>query len=599
VQEAEHGLALRQGPSLQALTSLGSAVNAHRQAQFEYLAARSDGQRREADKHLREAAESIQSTQQEYGSLISQAEEQRLFGQLVADLSQYLVVSQQAMDVAHVPHHEGKTWRRKRSKSEPLAADLLFGPERNALGKLVAAVQSAVALKLRLAEAANQISLELQESTQRMVADGILFSTLAGLLLAMGIARVIVRPIHRVIAAARRIAAGDLTGDPMALTGRDEVSELGRHIDEMQTRLREMIQSVTECAQRLALAGEPISLATRQLAHGAGAQQEQAQQVASAMQQMTVAAKEISDKSGQASETARQAAETAGKGEATVEAMLARIKGIANSVGQTSRRIQELGKSSEEIGQVISVIEDIASQTNLLALNAAIEAARAGEQGRGFAVVAGEVTRLAERTTKATKEIALTIGKTQAETRNAVGTMSEGTSLAEGGMETARQVGAFLRNVIVASQELSSRVTHIATAATQQASSRAQVAAGLEQIARIGKESVEGMQRTDTAVAELAGLAAELQKVVKRFQSKRENPGGQPANSSTAWGWMRRGDMEKGDHERVRSTNGLALAARNPLRPGVAKIHARLLTPVGDGESQPRVPSASSAGKPA
>jgi hypothetical protein len=293
--------------------------------------------------------------------------------------------------------------------------------------------------------------------------------------------------------------------------------------------------------------------------------------------------------------------------------MLTQIEAIANSVSQTSRRIQELGKSSEQIGQVISVIDDIASQTNLLALNAAIEAARAGEQGRGFAVVAGEVTKLAERTTKATKEIALTIGKTQAETRNAVAAMSEGTGLAESGKETTRQVGVFLRTVIGASQELSGMVTRIATAASLQTKSSDHIASGLELISKISRESVEGAQRTDNAVAELAALAADLQRFGNQSQSRTEKQSVEvkklAKEPGTMWDWIRNSylryvserkvDGEQQEREKVRGTNGLALAARNPLRPGVAKIHARLLTPATDAESQPRAPSVSSAKTPA
>jgi hypothetical protein len=153
-------------------------------------------------------------------------------------------------------------------------------------------------------------------------------------------------------------------------------------------------------------------------------------------------------------------------------------------------------------------------------------------------------------------------------------------------------------------------VTRIATAASQQTSSTDHIAAGLDQILKIGRESVAGAQRSDIAVAELAALAAELQKLGNRSQSEREKQNGvaeMPAEqSATIWDWMRRSDVsyaeERGhepEHEKVRATNGLVLATRNPLRPGVAKIHARLLTPETDAESQRRLPSASSAGTPA
>jgi hypothetical protein len=227
-------------------------------------------------------------------------------------------------------------------------------------------------------------------------------------------------------------------------------------------------------------------------------------------------------------------------------------------------------------------------------------------------VVAGEVTKLAERTTKATKEIALTIGKTQAETRNAVAAMSEGTALAESGKETTRQVGVFLRTVIAGSQKLSGTVTRIATAVSQQTKSSDHIASSLELISKISREFVEGVQRSDKAVAELTALAVDLQKFGNQPQSKTEQSVvaeeliEEPA---TMWDWIRnsypryvkerKGDGEQQEREKVRGTNGLALAARNPLRPGVAKIHARLLTPAADAESQTRAPSVASAKTPA
>jgi methyl-accepting chemotaxis protein len=610
--QTQRDLTGRQIPGLRVLADLRSSVNAHRNAQLEYLVASSEAQRQEPLRHSRNAAEGIHSAQEQYGELVSDPEEKRLFEEMKDALAQYLAVSKLTTELGQAPHRTSrrKGRSRRRSKADSLTTDLLFGPEKNAFGRVTATLQSSVALNLRLAETANHSSSTLYELARKQAGIGIALSAALGLLLALGTGRIIIGPLHRLIAIASRMAAGDLTADAIAMEGPGEAGELAGHLNEMQKRLREMIQTAAENARRITSAGETISLAARQQALGAGAQQEEARRLATAIQLMTIAAKEISDQSNRAAETASQAAETAGKGGAVVDAMLTQIEGVASSVIQTSGRIQDLGKSSEQIGLVISVIDDIASQTNLLALNAAIEAARAGEQGRGFAVVAGEVTKLAERTTKATKEIALMIGKTQAETRSAVAAMSEGSRLAESGKETTRQVGVFLRAVIAASQELGGMVTRIATAASQQTSSTDHVAAGLDQISKISRESAERAQRSDIAVAELAALAAELQKLGNRPQSKREKQNGvaeKPAEqSATIWDWMRRSDVsyaeERGhepEHEKVRATNGLVLAARNPLRPGVAKIHARLLTPETDAESQRCLPSASSAGTPA
>jgi methyl-accepting chemotaxis protein len=610
VHQTQQDRIARQIPGLRVLADLRSSVNAHRNAQFEYLVASSEAQRQETQRHSRNAAEGIHSAQEQYGELVSDPEEKRLFEEMKDALAQYLAVSELTAELVQAPHRtsmrKGKS--RRRSKADRLTTDLLFGPEKNTFGRVTATLQSALALNLRLAEAANHSSSTLYELVRKQAGMGIALSALLTLLLALGTGQIIIGPLYRLIAIASRMAAGDLTADAIAMEGPGEAGELAGHLNEMQRRLREMIQTAAEDARRIASAGETISLAARQQALGAGAQQEEAQRLATAIQQMTITAKEISDQSNRAAETACQSAETAGKSGAIVDAMLTQIEGIASSVIQTSGRVQDLGKSIEQIGLVISVIDDIASQTNLLALNAAIEAARAGEQGRGFAVVAGEVTKLAERTTKATKEIALTISKTQAETRSAVAAMSEGSRLAESGKETTRQARIFLLTVIAASQELGGMVTRIGTAASRQTGSTDDVAAGLCQISKIGRESLAGAERSDAAVAELAALAAELQKLGNRPQSKREKQNGQAGKRdekpAAMWHWMRRSgvsntEAREHEHEKVRATNGLVLAARNPLRPGVAKIHARLLTPETDAESQRRLPSASSAGTPA
>ncbi|MGA8274093.1 MAG: methyl-accepting chemotaxis protein [Candidatus Sulfotelmatobacter sp.] len=595
VHDSEHDLALRQIPSLRALTDLRASVNAHRRAQFEYLVARTESERQESEKHLRESTESVKAGQEKYGSFLTDPEEIRHFEEIKDDLVQYLTVSQEAMRFAQAPRHKA---RRKRAQTEPSAGDILFGEEKTALNRAVTDLQAAVASNLRLAEDANRASTALYANTRRLVGLGIVLSTCLGLALALVIGRVVVRPIQEVIVVARRIASGDLGGDAIVVSSRDEVGELAEHVNEMQRSLAEMINAVASCAQRIASASEPISLATRQQAEGAGAQYEQTTQAATAMHQLAATAKEISNQSSLAADKARQSAETASKGETAIEKMLTQIGAIAEAVGETSNRIQELGKSSEKIGQVISVIDDIAAQTNLLALNAAIEAARAGAQGRGFAVVADEVTKLAERTTKATKEIALMIGQIQGETRNAVTSMSQGTDQAEHGVDATRQAGELLRNIIVVAQELGDMVALIATAATQQISANDHIALSLQQISKITKESAEGAQRSAGAVGDLSTLAAELQSLVNRFRPSTGSRKAEFDQAPRSPEWGRINGAQDRDHKNGSATRGLALTPAEPRR-GVARIHARLLDSGTKPESQPRAPSAVPAAKPA
>jgi methyl-accepting chemotaxis protein len=209
------------------------------------------------------------------------------------------------------------------------------------------------------------------------------------------------------------------------------------------------------------------------------------------------------------------------------------MRGIAESVGATAKKMEELGKSSDQIGRIIGVIDDIADQTNLLALNAAIEAARGGEQGRGFAVVADEVRKLAERTTTATKEIAHMIKTIQDETKVAVVAMESGTKQVEEGVTSTAKAGDSLRAIIKMSEQVGTMITEIATTATQQSSTTEQVNINIEQIATLVKESAIGAQQSATACQDLSGLALDLQTMVGKFKLEDGAPGS-PENSSRA-----------------------------------------------------------------
>jgi methyl-accepting chemotaxis protein len=187
--------------------------------------------------------------------------------------------------------------------------------------------------------------------------------------------------------------------------------------------------------------------------------------------------------------------------------------------------VKELGKSSDQIGEIIGVIDDIADQTNLLALNAAIEAARAGEQGRGFAVVADEVRKLAERTTKATKEIAGMIKKIQADTTGAVQSMEEGTQEVERGIELADRAGMSLKEIVGVSQKVTDMVTQIAAASEQQSSASEQISKNVEGISKVTGETAQGTQQIARAAEDLNRLTENLQKLISDFKLGSGNEG--------------------------------------------------------------------------
>ncbi|MGE5111586.1 MAG: methyl-accepting chemotaxis protein [Acidobacteriaceae bacterium] len=315
---------------------------------------------------------------------------------------------------------------------------------------------------------------------------------------------------------------GDLT-KRIDVQNDDELGELSRWFNTFMDKLQEIIIQVAQSTEHIASASEELSSAATQTSQSAVTQKDQATQVAAAMQEMSSTVLQVSDNATKAAESARRAGETARNGGLIVGETVDVIQNLASSTRNTSAKIQELGKSSDQIGQIIGVIDDIADQTNLLALNAAIEAARAGEQGRGFAVVADEVRKLAERTTQATKEIAQMIKTIQEETQRAVDAMEAGTSAVEHGVESATKAGTSLQEIIRASEQVDDMITHIATAATEQSSATQQVNANMEQIAKLVQESSMGAQQSAKACGDLSDLALDLQRLVGRFKLGDEN----------------------------------------------------------------------------
>jgi methyl-accepting chemotaxis protein len=345
-----------------------------------------------------------------------------------------------------------------------------------------------------------------------------LLAAIVGCGAAVFISRRIVGNVGNLLHRAKAIASGDLTGQAIETSSHDELADLTTAVNEMQASLRSLLGSIEHNAESVASASEEISSAATQSAQGIQAQSTQAIQVATAVQEMAASVAEVSENSHRVADGARQAAETAKEGGKVVDKALEVMRAIAASVGATAGKIAELGKSSNQIGKIVAVIDEIADQTNLLALNAAIEAARAGEQGRGFAVVADEVRKLAERTTKATKEIAQMIETVQRETRTAVENMQSGTKQVELGVTTTTQAGASLAEIINAAQRVGEMVGQIATSAAQQSSATSEIKDRIESIAKITQESSSGAEQSARACQDLSGLALDLQQLVGRFQ---------------------------------------------------------------------------------
>ena len=273
----------------------------------------------------------------------------------------------------------------------------------------------------------------------------------------------VIKPVQEGSSVLAVMATGDLT---VRMRGeyQGDLQLIKESINKVGGSLMDALRKVSEAVSATASASSQISSSTEEMAAGAQEQTSQAGEVASAVEEMTKTILENSKNASVAAETAKLARVSAEQGGKVVDDTVNGMKRIASVVNKSAETVKELGKSSDQIGEIISVIDDIADQTNLLALNAAIEAARAGEQGRGFAVVADEVRKLAERTTKATKEIAGMIKKIQSDTTGAVQSMEEGTQEVERGIELADRAGTSLKEIVGVSQKVTDMVTQIAAA---------------------------------------------------------------------------------------------------------------------------------------
>ncbi|MGE5470808.1 MAG: methyl-accepting chemotaxis protein [Bacteroidota bacterium] len=345
---------------------------------------------------------------------------------------------------------------------------------------------------------------------------------LLALIIGTGVAvwtiRSIVGPLGEMQALMKRAARErDFTGH-LDTRSDDEVGSTATDFNELLKALRQSLSELRGDIIQIDEATTKLSGASGQTAEASAQTSESASAMAASVEEMSVSITSVSDHARDALAIARTAgdySETGGTVIGTAVSAMGDIVAQVHSVGNT---IHELGQHSEQISSVVQVIKEVADQTNLLALNAAIEAARAGEQGRGFAVVADEVRKLAERTSKATGEIAEMIGNIQQRAKTAVAAMENTVDRLESGSQLASQAGTAIAAIQQANKEVCRVFTDIDNAVREQGSVSQDIAQRVEYVAQASEQSSNNAGTTASEASHIRQLTRDMRTTVENFK---------------------------------------------------------------------------------
>jgi len=331
---------------------------------------------------------------------------------------------------------------------------------------------------------------------------------------------IIGRSINRGVSAlekgASKLAEGDLTAK-VPTTGNDELARVGASFNLMAQNISDLIGQVNAACSVVNQNANALSTSAAQVSESSRQQSQRATEAAGSVEQFNSAFKEIAATSENIVSAVNKARDLSKHGDQVVANVTQGITRVAKTVNESAEVIADLGQRSNQIGQILAVIKDIADQTNLLALNAAIEAARAGEQGRGFAVVADEVRKLAERTTAATSEISIMVGGIQEDTGRAVVSMRQSSSDVHEGVTLANQAGQALQDIASSVQQVAEMMGQIANATHAQSGVSEALTLTVEEIARMADENSHAIEHAASASQEMVSCSANLQHIVGRF----------------------------------------------------------------------------------
>jgi twitching motility protein PilJ len=312
------------------------------------------------------------------------------------------------------------------------------------------------------------------------------------------------------------LGEGDLTSH--ATVTEDFTGAIADSINYTIDQLRILVAQIQDTSENVSAAANETRATALQLAEASEHQAQEITGASAATNELAITIDQVSANSSESAMVAEKSVSIAKKGAEVVQNTIAGMDTIREQIQDTSKRIKQLGESSQEIGDIVSLINDIADQTNILALNAAIQASMAGDAGRGFAVVADEVQRLAERSAAATKQIASLVKTIQTDTHEAVSSMEQTTSEVVRGAERAHAAGGALEEIETVSADLAELIQDISATASHQSTTAGHISSTMHVIQDITSQTLSGTNNTAHSTGELAELAIELRNSVSGFK---------------------------------------------------------------------------------
>ncbi|NMG65378.1 HAMP domain-containing protein [Azoarcus indigens] len=380
------------------------------------------------------------------------------------------------------------------------------------------AIEALVVFNRQNADAATAMGSSAAAQARTTAIAALIIGTLLALASSVFFSRLLSNRLSRVVTAAQRIAARDLSGSDLPPRSGDEIGALIGAVGDMQAALRDTLVSTRQGADEVSGAARQLGDGVSQMEQSVAVQSEAASAIAANVEQLTVSITHVSDSTGDASRLAADAGRQALEGQGTVDKLVEEIGRVSNVVQTAAERIAGLETDSQRISSIVQVIKEIAEQTNLLALNAAIEAARAGEHGRGFAVVADEVRKLSERTAESTGEITEMVRAIQESTRQVVAGIGDGVEAVSNSVGHAEHTGRTIAALQSISQQVASIIGELDVALREQSGASAEVAKRVEEIATHAEETGAATAEASRSAQALTQVADTMLSTVSRFR---------------------------------------------------------------------------------